>query len=364
MRILDRYIVTEYLKTFFIIMISFLVLFVVIDVSDNLSRLIRHNATVKLVILYFIMRVPYVFVLSFPVVVLLSALFLMNNLSRHSETTAMRAAGLSIFRISIPLLAIAFILSLFIMFVGEIILPKAELQQQIVYVEKIKKQKLEDDKTKANIYYRGKNNRYYYINFFDGYNNNLNIITILKFDDKTGHLSQKIDAISAKWKDDHWLFKKCYIRTFKNGIPVHTTYYDTTVVNDLDASPIDFIKSAKKTMSMNYFELKEYIKRLQKVGVGCRKELVDLHMKIAFPFVNFIIMFFSLPMLSTTFRSRGRGLIFAFGIFITFIFLSTVRFFQTLGYYGALSPIYAAWIPNIVFFIIGLYLLFRADRVK
>ena len=363
MRILDRYIVTEYLKTFLIIMSSFLVLFVVIDVSDNLSRLIRHSANVKLITLYFIMRVPYVFVLGFPVVVLLSALFLMSNLSRHSETTAMRAAGLSIFRISMPLLIIAFLLSLFIMFVGEVVLPKAEMQQQIIYVEKIKKQKLEDDKTKANIYYRGKNNRYYYINFFDGYNNILNVISIIKFDDKTGHLTQKIDALSAKWKNNQWLFKKCYIRTFKDGLPIKTTYYDTTYVSDLDASPIDFIRSAKKTMSMNYFELRDYIKRLQKVGVGTRKELVDLNMKIAFPFVNFIIMFFSLPMLSTTFRSRGKGLIFAFGIFITFIFLSTVRFFQTLGYYGAMSPIKAAWIPNIIFFIIGLYLLFRADRI-
>ncbi len=363
MKILNRYITREYLKTFVIIMLSFLVLFVVIDVSDNLSRLIRKNATLDNIILYFLMRVPYVLVLSFPVVVLLSALFLMNNLSRHSETTAMRAAGISIFKISLPLLKIGLVMSIIVMLLGEIVLPKAEMQKQIIYVEKIKKQKLEDDKTKANIFYRGKNNRFYYINFFDGYNNRLNVINILKFDKDSGHIKEKIDALSATWTKNRWLFKNCYIRKFKNGIPLSVTFYDSTFVSDLDATPIDFIKSAKKTMSMNYFELKDYIKRLQKVGVSARKELVDLHMKIAFPLVNFIIMFFSIPMLSTTFRSKGRGLVFAFGIFITFIFLSTVRFFQTLGYYGALSPIAAAWIPNIVFFLIGLYLLFRADRV-
>jgi len=363
MRILDKYIIREYLKTFLIIMFSFSILFIVIDVSDNLSRLIRRNAAVPDMVLYFIMRVPYVITLSFPVVVLLSALFLMNNLSRHSETTAMRAAGLSIFRISIPLLAIAFILSLFIMFVGEIILPKAELQQQIIYVEKIKKQKLEDDKTKANIYYRGKNNRYYYINFFDGYNNQLNVINIVDFDDESGHIKRKIDALSAKWTNEKWLFKKCYIRTFENGIPKEISYFDSTYVNDLDATPIDFIKSAKATMSMNYFELKDYIKRLEKVGVKNTKERVDLAMKVSFPFASFIIMFFSIPMLTMSFRSRGRGIVFAFGIFITFIFLSVIKFFQTVGYYGVLSPMMAAWLPNMIFLTIGVILLIKADRV-
>ncbi len=363
MRILDRYLIKEYLKTFLIIMISFLVLFVVIDVSDNLSKLIKRSASIDNIVLYFLMRVPYVFVLSFPVVVLLSALFLMNNLSKHSETTAMRAAGISIFRISLPLLTIGFLFSLLVMFLGEYVLPKAELQKQIIYVEKIKKMRLEDDKTKANIFYRGKNNRFYYINFFDGYNNRLTVITILKFNKNTGHISEKIDALSAVWKSDAWLFKNCYIRKFKNGVPLTTEYYDSTKVADLDAKPIDFIKSSKKTMSMNFFELRDYIKRLKKVGVSPKKQLVDLYMKISFPFVNFIIMFFSIPMLSTTFRSKGRGLIFALGIFITFIFLSTVRFFQTLGYYGVLSPIAAAWIPDILFLLIGLYLLFRADRV-
>ena len=361
MRILDKYILREYLKTFLIITVSFSVLFLIVDIFDNFPRLLRKGATVNLMAMYFLMRLPYLFVLTSPVVVLLSGLFLMNNLSKYSESIAIRSAGISIFRMVLPLFWFGFFFSIFILFFGEIVLPKAEILQQKIYVEKIKHQKVEDKKMRSHIYYLGKNNNLYYIGFFDGYRNILKTIDITSYDPKKGTLLRKITATEAVWKDGKWNFKNCYIRNFAGGKLISSEFFQSKVIDEIDVTPLDFIKSAKKPMSMNFFELKDYIARLKKIGENYNRELVELNLKISFPFANLIILLFSVPLVSTSARSRGRGIIFGLGILVCFLFLSALRISQSLGYNGILSPMLAAWLPNIIFGFIGIYFVVKAE---
>ncbi|MCK4654817.1 MAG: LptF/LptG family permease, partial [Candidatus Cloacimonetes bacterium] len=165
----------------------------------------------------------------------------------------------------------------------------------------------------------------------------------------------------AVWEDNKWKFQNCYIRNFENGILIGMEYYKSTTIEEVDVTPIDFIKSAKKPMSMNFFELKEYINRLKKVGEKYSKELVELNLKVSFPFSNLIILLFSVPLVSTSSRSRGRGLIFGIGLLVCFLYLSTLRICQSLGYNEVLSPIVAAWLPNLVFALIGIYFVIKAE---
>lgn len=361
MRILDKYIIKEYLKSFLVILLAFSVLFIVIEISDRLPRLLRHDASFENIVFYFLLRLPYLFLLTFPVVVLLSGLFLMSNLSKHHESVAMRAAGISIFRIILPLLGIGFIFSIIVMLLGEFVLPPATALRQKIYTEEIKNQKLQDKKMRSKLHYRGKNNNLYYINFFDGYHNKLKIIDITTFNPQDGSISKKIQAPSAQWENNNWFFKNCYIREFDNGVPLKTEFYESTTIEELDARPIDFIKSAKKPSAMNFFELKEYIERLKKVGENYNKELVELNFKISFPFANLIILLFTVPLVSSSSRSQSRGLIFALGVLVCFLFLSMLRLSQSMGYHGILSPMFAAWMPNILFTLIGIGFIIKAE---
>ena len=95
MKILDKYIIREFLRTYLIIFLSFVAIFVVIDVIDNLPRLIRNGATTQQATIYYLMRLPYLLVLTSPVTVLLTGLFMMSALSKHNESIAIRAAGIS-----------------------------------------------------------------------------------------------------------------------------------------------------------------------------------------------------------------------------------------------------------------------------
>ena len=361
MRILDRYFIREFLKTFVIIFACFAVVLIVIDVIDNLPRLLRSGATLQLGLLYYFLRVPYIFVLTSPVTVLLTGLFMMNALSKHNESVAIRAAGVSIKRSMLPLFVLGLLLSAAIALFGEYVLPWAEKTRSYVYNVRIKGEPEEDSQIKARIHYRGKQNDYYYFGFFDGYQKTLRIIDLVRFDAKDRELAEHLSAASAQWGNGSWTILDCEIRRFDKGVQTSYVYYPRTQLPLLDVQPQDFMRITKKTLSLTFFELRDYIGRLRKMGEDTNRELVDLHMKIAFPLTNLIVIFFFIPIATSNIRSKGRGLVFLLGLVVCFLYLIIVRIVQSLGYNGVIPPVWAAWLPNAVFTLLGLGFLRKAE---
>lgn len=360
-RKLDRYIIREFLRTYLIIFFSFAVVFIVIDVIDNLPRLIRSGATTQLAIVYYALRLPYLIVLTSPVTVLLTGLFMMNSLSKHNESVAIRAAGVSITRAMLPLFFIGMMISAGIAVMGEYLLPYAESKRSYVYNVQIKGEKPEDNMLKARIHYQGKDNDFYYFGYFDGYQNTLRVIDLTRIDFKTRQITEHVTASAATWKDGKWILQDCEVRQFKDGMQTKWEYYPSTDMKVLDVEPKDFVRITKKTLSLTFFELRDYITRLEKMGEDTNREMVDLHMKLAFPLTNIIVIFFFIPIATTNIRSKGRGLIFLLGLAVCFIYLIVVRIVQSLGYNGVIPPIGAAWGPNVAFTLLGILFLRKAE---
>jgi len=362
MKILDRYILSDYIKNFIIINFSFSLILVMVSVFDKLTRFIKYGASYQNAILYFLFDLPYLFTLTSPVAVLLASLFLMNKLSKYNESIAIRASGRSILRMVMPIFIFGFFYSFFIMWLGEFVLPKAINLREQTYVVKIRGGKMDDIRRRANINYKSSNNLFFNIGFFDGYSKKLYNIDIISYDEQTGGLKQTINAQSAFWEGDKWLFNDCYIRDFENGVPTYVEFYKSNKeIPIVEVKPIDFVKSSKKPLAMSYLELKQYIERQKKVGEKSLIEEVNLESKLAFPFVNFIILFFSVPLASASTRSKSRSIIFLVGLIVCFFYLSMLRVSQNLGYMGILTPFWAAWVPNIVFSSIGLWFVVRAE---
>jgi lipopolysaccharide export system permease protein len=361
MRIIDRYITREFLRTYLIIFFSFAVVFIVIDVVDNLPRLIRNGASTQQATLYYLLRLPYLVVLTSPVTVLLTGLFMMNALSKHNESVAIRAAGISIKRAMFPLFLIGFTISLGIAAMGEYLLPWAETQRNYVYNVQIKGEQPDDQMLKARIHYQGKENDFYYFGFFDGYKNNLKVIDLTRIDYQTKEITEHITATSADWNGSRWIIKDCEIRRFRGGVQVMHVFYPETNLAILDVQPQDFIRITQKTLSLTFWQLKDYIGRLRKLGDDPSKEIVDLHMKIAFPLTNLIVIFFFMPIATSNTRSKGRGWVIMLGLVVCFAYLIVVRVIQSLGYNGVIPPVIAAWLPNAVFTILGIGFLYKAE---
>ncbi|MGC9361978.1 MAG: LPS export ABC transporter permease LptG [Candidatus Syntrophosphaera sp.] len=361
MRILDKYITREFLKTYLIIFISFAVVFIVIDVIDNLPRLMRNGATAEQATLYYLLRLPYLIVLTSPVTVLITGLFMMNSLSKHNESVAIRAAGVSIKRAMLPLFVIGLLISIIIAVFGEYVLPWAESTRSYVYNVQIKGEQETDNLLKSRIHYQGNENDFYYFGFFDGYQNTLRVIDLTRLDPDQGEIAEHITAAAAVWKDDKWILQDCEIRRFDGGRQIDYQYYPSTDLPLLDVQPRDFIRITKKTLSLTFFELKEYIARIQRMGEKANREIVDMHMKLAFPLTNLIVIFFFIPVATTNIRSKSRGLIFLLGLVVCFVYLIVVRVIQSLGYNGVIPPVWAAWLPNIFFTLLGLIFLRKAE---
>jgi len=360
-RKLDRYIIREFLRTYLIIFFSFAVVFIVIDVIDNLPRLMRAGASTQLAITYYLLRLPFLVVLTSPVTVLLTGLFMMNSLSKHNESVAIRAAGVSIKRAMLPLFAIGLLISIGVAIFGEYLLPWAETKRSYVYNIQIKGEQPEDKMLKARVHYQGKSNDFYYFGFFDGYQKTLRVIDLVKLDPKTREVTEHLTASAATWNGKNWVLQDCGIPKFAGGKQTHWEYFASTDKALLDVEPDDFIRITKKTIALNFMELRDYIGRLEKMGEDANREIVDLHMKLAFPLTNLIVIFFFIPVATTNIRSKGRGLIFLLGLVVCFTYLIVVRVIQSLGYNGVIPPIWAAWLPNIAFTMLGLGFLKKAE---
>lgn len=362
MRILDKYIFSNFAKLYLIILISFLSIFLIVDIFERFSDFLGKGVPLYLFALYFIYRIPYIFVLTSPVAMLLGGLFLMNNLSKHNESIAIRTSGISLIRLALPIIIFGLLVSISVLVFGEYVLPYAEEKREYVKKVKIEHHKIQDIKMRSKIHYKQDQNNLYYIDFFDGYRNKMRFVDITSFDGSQGQITKKIQAKEAIWEDNKWNFYDCYIRKFQYNKLISSQKFSHIILPDIKIKPIDLIKSHKDPMQMNFFELRDYIERLRKIGEKHQKELVELYLKISFPFVNLIIVLFSIPIASIPMRHKWRGLIFAFGTFICFIYLSSIRIGQSLGYNEIVSPFISAWLANIIFAIIGLFLIIKSER--
>ena len=361
MRRLDRYIVREFMQTFLIIFISFAAVFIVIDVIDNLPRLLRAGASFNQAFAYYLLRVPYLVVLTSPVTVLLSGLFMMNALAKHNETVAIRAAGISIKRAMLPLFGIGLLISFTVAAMGEYLLPWAESTRSELYNVQIKGEQPEDQLLKARIHYQGTENDFYYFGFFDGYKNTLRVIDKTTVDFETKEITERVTAASAAWDGDKWVFQDIDIRRFASGRQVYASFLPSTDMPVVDVHPQDFVRITKKTLALTYWELRDYIGRLDKLGEDASREIVDLHMKMAYPLTNLIVIFFFIPIATVNTRSKGRGWVFMLGLLVCFSYLIVVRISQSLGYNSVISPIWAAWGPTAIFALLGLGFLYKAE---
>lgn len=386
MKILDKYVLKSFVRLYLIILSSFIAIFLVVEFFEKFSKFLGESAKLTHIAAYFLLRTPYIVILSSPVTMLLAALFLMHYMSKHHEIIAIRGAGISVMRMSVPLFIFAFLVSGFIMFYGDRILSSSEQKREYIKDVLIFDRPHKNFKMRSNLQYKNEDGNLFYIGFFDGYRNKIKNIDISEFD-VSGNISRKIQAgyaiwetnnlaektkshkdssnISAATQPDKLIFHKVFVRNFSKGKLISFSRYNRKEFPNLYIQPQELVKSSKDPQEeMDFFELKEYIERLKKIGEKYQPELVELNLKIAFPLMNVIVLLFCIPIATYTGtgRSKSSGLGFVLAIGISFLYISIVRLGQSLGYNEILSPLLAAWFANIIFGITGLIMLFRTGK--
>jgi lipopolysaccharide export system permease protein len=175
-----------------------------------------------------------------------------------------------------------------------------------------------------------------------------------------GVLSRRIDAAEATWDGQRWVFVSGMVRTFVNGRETAKPF-DRLAVGGLAERPEDFAKESRAPREMNYLELRAHVDKLRASGARVANYLVDLHLKLAFPLINLIVILIGAP-LATRLRMQSAALGFGLSVAISFFYYAFLRAGQALGHNGALPPYLAAWMADLVFGTVGLVMTVQAQR--
>lgn len=360
MTIITKYIIRECLKIFFLCLGACIGLFFVIDLSvRHLDNFSKYNPPFLLTVSYCLYKVPQMFYWMCPMAILLAIFLTLALLSRNNEIIAMKAAGISIYKIITPL----FILSGFLVLVSfgsqEFILP--HVSQKAEYIENIKiKGKKEPHLLKQNRFWYRSEDIICNIELFEHKTNILRGITIYFFNQQLT-LVKRLDAKLGKWIDNRWHFYDLVIRTFYPDGSMKVESAEEKIVS-LKETPDDFKVAVREPEEMSYTELKNYINKIEKAGYQIPEYIPYLYAKLSFPFVCLIM-----PILAVPFALRiGKGGSIARGIgmsvIIGFIYFVFFNFSLSLGRGGVLPPLFSAWVANILFGSLGVYFLLQVRQ--
>ncbi len=365
MRILDRYIAKSIVTIFIFTILTFCFLYTLIDITAQLDEFIDRKVPIDILVQYYISYFPII--LSQPissVACLIAVLFTFSTLNSNNEVVAMRASGLSFWKITKPAVMFGLIISVLVFWVNERLVPQAtEVTQQIrnenmvLLVDRMRKKK---EKIK-NLTFYGLKNRLYFIDTFDAEAQELRGITIIEHDEQQ-NMKQKIVALKGVWTGIAWKFYQCQITTFSNtdiSTPLKIKVYKEKLM-DIKESPNDFLRQRLNVTSMNIRQLKSYIDRFSKSGAAkaLNNMRVDLHQKIAYPFGNFVIVLLGLPFALMIRSRKGSGFM-AVGLALVLGFLYYVAnaVFLAFGKGGLFPPVLSAWATPLLFTVVALVII-------
>lgn len=360
MRQLDRYILRQFIVTAFFALVAFVVVFLSVDMMENLDDFIDHNATLGIILTYYLYFMPEIIKLTIPVGMLMSALFTTGRLSTFNELTAMKSSGISLYRMMIPLLAFSLLVSAASIYFNGWIVPQANKKKFAIGRGYFKKGI--EYISKNNVFIQDSPTRIISLGQYDDLSDIATTVSLQEFDavDAT-IITARYDAREMRWQPDtkSWMLGEGTMRTFTNGTESLSKF--TTLTLTLNFTPDDIRKKQEHPDEMDYTTLKRFIENQKRAGQDAARWEVDYYGKIAFPFASFIVVLFGVPFSSVK-RRGGLGVEFGIAVAICFFYMIFLKVSQAFGYNGDLHPMLTAWLANIIFLVGGIYNLLRVQK--
>jgi len=216
MRILDRYLIRQFCFALIFSLIAFWVVFLVVDLVEHLDKFIDKHTSFFLVIKYYFYYTPYILVLSLPVAMLLSSLFSLGQLAKHNELTAMKSAGISLYRILLPIFILSFLISLFVIGFGGSIVPLTYQKMMEVKTVEIEKGKRERNLILQNIFVQAEDGIIFHLSNYDTKERLGKDVLVQRFE--RNRLKEEIRAKRVRWKNNGWLFEDGVERIFSDSL--------------------------------------------------------------------------------------------------------------------------------------------------
>jgi LPS export ABC transporter permease LptG/LPS export ABC transporter permease LptF len=362
--ILDDYVLREFLTTFAMVLVSFVLLLLVFTFFELLGDIIRNRTPLVTVGEYLIDLTPSMIYNITPLGVLVAVLVTFGVLTRTSEFTAMKATGISLYRVMTPILVVSALLAVALFAFDESYLPTANRRQEALR-SVIKGRPAQtflrpDRKWIFGRQEPGKPGRIFYYQFFDPDQERFANLTVFEFNPENFSLSRRIFATSAHWEPQlqQWVFEHGWERRFDGEAVSSYSQFSVEGYPEISERPQYFTKQALQSQEMTFGELQRYIHDLGQSGFETKPLSIQLNLKLAYPLITLVMAVLAIPFaLSMGKRGSLTGIAAAIGLAIAYWVVKGT--FQEMGDVNILPTLLAAWSPDLLFGFAGAYLLLR-----
>ena len=352
---LDRYVATEYFRYFSLVLAALVVVYLLGILVDVLEEAFQHNVKGKLVLGYLGASLPQIFYHMLPLATLMATLVTFAIFSKTSELTAMKASGVSLYRISLPVIFLGAAVSLACFGLQERVLPYSN-RRTAELLDEIKRRPMETHNLLDRRWMIGRGERIYHFSYYDPARLAFSGLAVYAYDPTRFSLRSRMYAQQASWdpQSKRWLLREGWIRDFSGSGSIDR--FESLAVTTMEG-PDYFSKEERQSDQMTFQELWKYIDDLSAGGFDVLKFEVALHSKISFPLAALVTVLIGVPF---SFTPGKKGALYGIGIAIAIglVYYVTTRLFASMGESALLPPWLAAWAPNILFGVGALYGLF------
>jgi len=353
MKILDWYILKRYLLTFFMMIILFIPIGIIVDLSEKVDKMIQRKAPMNEILWYYLSFIVYFANILFPILLFLSIIWFTSKLANNTEIIAIQSSGVSYMRFLRPYIVGASIISVIVFFMGMFIVPAASTVYNDFWNKYIRSSKVE---SVSDLYNQFSDNDYLYVSSFNyqeqkGYNFSVEHFDGIK-------MKEKINAETIQWIDSTKTYRLTNYSKRKIGegddILVKRDQLDTI----FNFKPDDLMPMEYTAENKNLFELNKFIEREKMKG----SPNLNMYLLVKYRRWGAISTAFILTLIgvavSSVKKRGGMGINLMVGVVVGFSFVFFDRVFGTLAQTsGGLSPLMAVVLPNLIFLTLAILLL-------
>ncbi len=359
-QVIDIYILSGFVFYFVLWLVSFVLMYHFYQFFTLLSDMVKNNIPMSHMLSYLFFLTPRLVYTSASIAVLAAVLVVFGVMSKNNEVTAFKACGVSSYRLAAPVLLAGLFLSGSLFAFDHYLLPTADRKQDQLYNE-IKNKPPQTYLKPDHKWVYGLHDRVYYYNYF--VDQAMTGVNVYEIDPAHFRLTKHIAADRAKWEPTlgKWVFENGWSREFKGDKVGKFDPFPgaTRTFAELEEKPEYFMKEKTQPLQMNFYELRDEIAELKQSGFADTVALeVQLQKKFAAPLGALILALVAVPF---AFSSGNRGGMAGFGIsviiFVAYFCLDYL--FEQVGISKQLSPQVAAWSPDAIFSLVGLYFVAR-----
>ena len=354
LRPLDRYVLGEFWKIFVTTALGFPILVIAIDLTDHVSDYLNRNIPTGAIALSYLFWIPGSMFMVLPAAVLFATVFSIGAFTRHSEITAAKASGISFYRMTAPIFAGACMAAVLALGIGEVA-PSTNAKHD----ELLQEQRFRGGSERYNFAYAARDGRVYQVSALNAERGTITGIEIERKGSGPSYPTYVLVATTAMWHAHRgWALHAGTLHVIPDSVTDFTLQFDSARDNHLREIPTDLMAAPRNPDDMGYGDLRRFIGALERSGGNADELQVELAQKIAVPVTCIIIALFGAPLATRTQRG-GAAYGIAISLATTVLFLMMIQLTKAVGAKGIIQPSLAAWIPNALFAVTGVYLLAR-----